>query len=171
MRTQEEIIARINKLSLKDHLGFERASLLEYLDFDHAKEYLREGVTQAQWDGVRPELDVQLIRERILKCLPSAWEKANQCRQLAVTSAVSYFKTWLWLLEKDEVAEMMFPLVWIGKYQLMILSRYVGFSDDGKYDDNIWRKHPLDQGIPFVKALALISVYRTAKSYLPSAPS
>lgn len=170
MRTQEEITARIEELSLKDHLGFERASLLEYLDFDHAKEYLREGVTQAQWDRTRPELDFQPIRDRIILRLPVAWLMANQCRQLAVTSAVSYFKTWLWLLEKDEVAEMMFPLIWIGKYQLMILSRYVGFPD-GNHDDNVWRNYPSDEGIPFIKAQALVSVYQAAKSYLPSAPS
>ena len=45
LRTQEEIIARIGTRADADPLGFERGDYIDYLDFKHAKPFLKNDVT------------------------------------------------------------------------------------------------------------------------------
>jgi len=166
MRTQEEITQRIQKVASTDHLGFERASLLEYLDFEHARDYLREGVTKKQWDDVRPYNNVVSIYTRIKSRLPEAWERANQGKRLASTSSMSFFRSWLWLMGEEELAEEMLPLIWLGKCQLLIVSRFTNFGWE-EVDDDRWRQFPQDSGISATKAQALLSAYIDTKRHLP----
>ena len=45
MRTQEEIVLYMEKVSGEDFLGFIRNGLISYLNFENAKPYLKEGTT------------------------------------------------------------------------------------------------------------------------------
>lgn len=45
MRTQEEIVKRIEKIGQRDPFDAERADLIHHLDFDHAKAFLNEDRT------------------------------------------------------------------------------------------------------------------------------
>lgn len=45
MRTQEEIVQRIEQVKERDMFGFEWQELMPFLDFEHARPYLVDGAT------------------------------------------------------------------------------------------------------------------------------
>lgn len=46
MKTQKEIVDKINEIKDEDFFGFRVSDLLEYLDFEHAKEFLKPEATK-----------------------------------------------------------------------------------------------------------------------------
>lgn len=100
MRTQEEIIARIESIKKDDFFGFQTADLIQCLDFEHAKSYLKKGATADQWPTEPHD------RESILKVMENymdfAWDKANNERGLSAGRSMAHYTAWTWLIGDED---------------------------------------------------------------------
>jgi len=94
MKTQEEIVERLKEPG--DMFGFGPGVLIGYLEYEHAKPYLKEGVTTEEW---KPDT---LTREAVLETMRDymefAWGKAQNHRGLSASRSVIKFEAWVWLL-------------------------------------------------------------------------
>ncbi len=63
MKTQEEILARMNGKEHQDLFETQHSDLLIYLDFENAKEFLKEGVTKEEFDKCKKESPKWEIKE------------------------------------------------------------------------------------------------------------
>lgn len=141
VRTQDEIVARIDFID-GDMFGAEEGDLINFLDFEHAKPFLKEDVTEEQWSkskaGISP-------RGEIISYLPFAWDKANNCRGISASRSLSHFRAWVWLIDKDlyDMFEML-EYEYYGKPHLVIVSEFVGF-DWKKEDSDLWGNDEDDQ--------------------------
>lgn len=143
MRTQEEIVDHIKNTSdSEDFFGVQRSDWIDFLDFDHVKEFLKEGVTKEDWDSDRKENTVKGIRSAILDYLPFAWEKANNCRGLSASRSIAHMSAFLWLLGEDELSKKFDETEYehYGKEKLIVISEAIGFNwkeiDDGVRTNN-----------------------------------
>lgn len=98
-RTQQEIVSRINERQDGDFFGFETRDYAEYLDKEHIKPYLKDGVDPEVWQTCEKEPEQQ-IREY----MTFAWEKANGQRGLSASRSIAHMTAWLWLAGEDELA-------------------------------------------------------------------
>ncbi len=130
MRTQAEILERIEAVKNDDFFGFQRSDLIDYLDFEHAKPYLKDGVSEAQW----AEREILEPEQAILDYLPFAWEKANDERGLSANRSMEHMKAWLWLAGDDDVSWIDERYEFYGKPHLERISERFGF--DWKAHDN-----------------------------------
>lgn len=103
MRTQEQILDRIKEIKEEDFFGFATGVLVGYLDFEHAKPFLKDEVTKDQW---KPSTTVSnYIVEEMKDYMHFAWEKALNHRGLSAGRSVQKMETWLWMIEDDELLE------------------------------------------------------------------
>ena len=112
MRTQDEIVKR-----LRDHgdpFGFGLQVLLPHLDFDHAREFLKNGATRADWESPRQNGDgveerYPLAESAALRDFRAyaafAWGKAQDHRGLSAMRSVEKLTAWTWLLGRDDVLD------------------------------------------------------------------
>ena len=99
MRTDEEIIARIEKIRDRDFLGFEREDLIIRLPFDKAKQFLEPEAKEDEWEE-RPR-DRNALLKQMEKYMPFAWEKANNGRGISACRSMSHYSSWTWLAGDD----------------------------------------------------------------------
>ena len=137
-RTQQEILNRIEYVKSRDVLGFEGSDLIEFLDFENAKEYLKEEYVKKveagseKWEQPNP---VSLIKEY----LPFAWDKANNCRGLSAERSLCRFAAWLWMdgVEEEEIKPLVEDYSYYGKPELVKISEKYGVNwkelDNGKW--------------------------------------
>ena len=81
MRTDEEILNRVEAVKADDWMGVQVSDLIYRLPFEKAQPYLRPEVTAEDWD-VRPR-DRESMLATMLAYMPFAWEKANEGRGLS----------------------------------------------------------------------------------------
>lgn len=129
MRTQEEIMARIEKVRGSDFFGYQRRDLIGALTFENAKPWLEDDVTADQWQQNTDPL------KNILDYLPFAWNKANNCRGLSAARSLDHMAAWLWLLGDDDVS-------WIDEYDFYGKPHLVTISERFGFD---WRNEDNDQ--------------------------
>lgn len=108
MRTQEEIVAK-----LREHQGkildFTPDVLLPYLDFDHAKQFLKPDATREGWESPHgdDQMSYPLSEETALREFRAyaefAWGKAQDHRGLSAERSVQKLEAWTWLLGRDDV--------------------------------------------------------------------
>lgn len=110
MRTRQQVVARIQLLNdgdknFQDFLAFEREVLYTYLDFESAKQFLKNGAEKEQWeiDGIPLSLAEAAIKADLESYLAFAWDKAVHHRGLSASRSIDKIKAWLWLLEEDEL--------------------------------------------------------------------
>lgn len=97
-RSQEAILARIAEIADSDFLGWSRELLISYLDYEHAKPFLEEGVTEAEWDPrVDPKAD-------LIEYLDFAWQKALGERGISSERSIDKITQWIWLMGDLELA-------------------------------------------------------------------
>lgn len=113
MRTQEEILKRIEESKKRNaFFNFEIEVLVEALDFEHAKPFLKNTATPETWnvereaDGYGPKLRYPLTREEDLKkaaaaYLKFAWGKAEDHRGISAGRSVDKMTSFCWLLGHD----------------------------------------------------------------------
>jgi hypothetical protein len=101
--TQTEIAERIAKRKEGDPFGFEVGEYVNYLDFEHAAPYLKEGVTAEEWDKHKIPLTKEGILETMQKYFSFAWEKANNCRGISANRSVMHYYAWIFLLGDYEL--------------------------------------------------------------------
>ena len=134
MKTQDEIVKRIETVKADDFLGFQVNCLIPYLDFTHAKPYLKPTVTEDQW-----KIESRTPAENIKEYMPFAWDKANNCRGISASRSIDHMTAWLWLDGKDELLPRMeSDYEFYGKPCLVIVCQEYGI-DWRKLDDGFWR--------------------------------
>lgn len=134
-RTQEEIVQRIKEVMEYDFLGIQAGDLIDYLDYDHAKEYLREDVTREQWEKISEERLTPAAE--IEKYMEFAWNKANSCRGLSAARSLNHMCSWLWLDGEDELAKQILNYSHYGKPELVAICEKYGI-EWAKYDNGEW---------------------------------
>lgn len=130
-RTQDEIVARIEERKADDFLGFEITEYISFLDYEHAKPYLKDDVTSDDWDG--PETDPRHI---MIDYMEFAWEKANNFRGISASRSLAHYVAWLWLDGDEEIWPMLDDYEYYGKDHLRRICEYLGLDPD-EYDDDV----------------------------------
>lgn len=134
MRTQEEIVARINAIKDNDYFGFETGDLIDFLDFQHAKPFLRPESGKRDWT---PQPNT---RENILKIMQDymdfAWEKANNRRGISASRSMSHYSAWIWLLGDEGKFGNLKEYEHYGKDNLVAICKEYGW-DHAQWDDGI----------------------------------
>jgi hypothetical protein len=117
MRKQEEIAEKCKTFGESLIGSMVVSDLLVYLDFEHAKEFLKEGITAADWngDGDEDAIGRQYTRENVLKEMADyvcfAFEKMDGQRGISSARAIAHYQCWLFLLgEEDEHAARLIEL-------------------------------------------------------------
>ncbi len=148
MRTQDEIVARIRDRKEHDFLGFEVSEYIDYLDYAHAKEFLKDDTTEERWEKVRK--GTKTPAEAIKGYMPFAWDKANNCRGISAGRSIQHMVAWLWLDGKDwpEIEDYEY----YGKPQLVRICKEYDI-DWRALDDDRWANDEEGKGITADEAL------------------
>lgn len=101
--TQEQIVSRIIERKENDMFVFEWAEYVPYLDFKHAKQFLKEGCKEEGY--IRAELSKEVLEKTIKDYMEFAWEKANGGRELSANRSIMHLIAWIWLSGADKFAE------------------------------------------------------------------
>jgi hypothetical protein len=103
MRTQDEIVTYI-EAHRDDFFGFAREVLTPYLDYEHARPYLKPGTTAEAWDEVRKkDATDDTVRAELADYMQFAWAKVEDHRGLSAGRSVDKCTAWAWLLAGDDV--------------------------------------------------------------------
>lgn len=97
MKTQEEIVARLNQSD--SMFGFDRSVLVPFLDLEHAKPFLVPDMT----DWTQVPLDRETVLNQMREYMDFAWRKVEDHRGLSASRSVEKFEAWLWLLGDEPV--------------------------------------------------------------------
>lgn len=143
-RSEQDVIARMHEVLLNS-LGWEVDVLLDYLNFDAAKPFLRDEVTREQWeaplgefagyggptDAVRPVAltDSAHMLTAAEKYAEFGWGKiAGEC-SVSASRTIDKMRGWLWLLGWDP-AEIIDSRDYgdYGAPQLTAVCEVLGFS-------------------------------------------
>lgn len=130
MRTDEEILARIEEREPFDWLGFERNDLIIRLPFEKAKPFLKPEVTAEAWTPAPRDRESVLAEMR--DYMRFAWEKANEGRGLSAGRTMHHYMAWIWLIG-DDLGELS-RYQYYGKDNLLTICKHYGFEshDDGE---------------------------------------
>lgn len=103
-RTQDEILEKLKHLDEHGSIihAMTRGDLIECLDYEHAKEFLKDGITKEDWDKDRVTTDEQVIAE-IIRYMPFAIGKAENERGISSSRSIGHYCNWLWLIEDHEL--------------------------------------------------------------------
>src|SRR5271155_995226 len=107
LSTQDELVQKFKSYEkgYEDFFGAIRGDILPYMDYPHAKEFLKDDVTQEQWDKERHQLTRENVLKEMLDYMPFAWEKANSQRGLSANRSINHFEAWLFLLGETKFLE------------------------------------------------------------------
>ena len=134
MRTQEEIVKRIDERKKYDMFGWEIGEYIDCLDYEHGKPFLKKEVEKKDWKPRR----INPIKE-IKDYMPFAWEKANGCRGISAGRSLMHLTAWLWLDGQDEFLKKWNNLreyEYYGKPQLIAICELYGI-DWKQFDDGV----------------------------------
>ena len=135
MKTQEEIVARIKERQEDDSFGFETTIYLDGLDFEHARPFIRKEFWEKHKD-MQP-LDEEGIKQKMIKYMPFAWEKANNFRGISAWRSIAHYKAWLWMLGEEKLGEEIDrDYEYYGKPQLRKICEFLGIDAD-QWDDGV----------------------------------
>ena len=104
MRTQEEIQKRFE--DIESNFGTQRQDLIEFMEFDNAKSYLKDSYIKDIESGKEKWVIPATVKEKILEYLPFAYQKAEDKKELSATRNLLHFKTWIWLDDEDFYREV-----------------------------------------------------------------
>lgn len=100
MRTQEEIVERIKERQRHDLLGFEVDMYYGFLDYNYAKEFLKDGVTKEDWDE---HIETREIHNIMKEYMEFAKEKAENKRGISASRSIAHYIAWLWLANDNDL--------------------------------------------------------------------
>lgn len=111
MRTQEEIIERIEQKKQLDIFGVHVGRLCHYLTWENAKPYYQEEWIKKVESGEEKYGQGELTRDNVIaeiaQYMPFAWDKANNCRGLSAGQSIEHMNALCWLLGEDDLVEKM----------------------------------------------------------------
>jgi len=131
MRTQDEIVERIKKREKDDLFGFETSCYINFLDYEHAKPYLKPDVTENDWHK-----SDKSPKEEMIDYMEFAWDKAKGCRGISAGRSIMHYEAWLWLDGAENLFEDIEDYQYYGKDILVDICKYLGL-DPEKWDDHI----------------------------------
>lgn len=99
MRTEQEILERIEAIKERDFFGFETLDLLTCLSFAAARPHLKPDAVESEWHQESRDRDAVIAR--MLEYMPFAWDKANNCRGLSASRSMCHYLAWVWLAGDD----------------------------------------------------------------------
>lgn len=134
MRTQQEILDKIESVKDSDFFGMLRGFLMEYLDRDHIVPFLAEGVKPEEWEPASQ--DREAILKEMLDYMPFAWEKANDCRGISAGRSMDHYTAWVWMLGDDDKLGELRDYQFYGKTNLIKICVRYGW-DHTKWDDGV----------------------------------
>lgn len=102
IRAQDEIVTAVK--DSKSVFGFEQEVWVTFLDFEHATDFVKDGVTETEWEQDLPARTRDGVIGDITKYLPFAHEKASSHRGLSASRSVEKLAAWVWLLGEEEHA-------------------------------------------------------------------
>lgn len=102
-RTQDEILARIAEVASDDFLGFRFEVLVDALDFEHAKAFLKEGATPKAW----AEHQVTNTAEKTRWYYDFALGKIDDHRGISASRSTVKLREYAWLLGRDDAITAM----------------------------------------------------------------
>jgi hypothetical protein len=106
MRTQEELVAKIRE-EMKKFLGFGAEVLLPYLDYAHAKEFIKPEITEEKWNENPIDTSEEQARKDMADYMKFAWDKVADHRGISANRSVDKMEAWAWLLGRDDVVAAM----------------------------------------------------------------
>lgn len=123
MKTQEEILKRIEEIekSGDDFFGFQRNDLLSFLDYEHAKPFLKEEVTESEW-----EQETRTPKQVMQEYLEFAFEKSYGERGLSAARSMDHYTSWLWLDGDESLYKELENYTQYGLPQLRKICKYLG---------------------------------------------
>jgi hypothetical protein len=145
VRTQDELVKYIeeNKGGL---FSFHADVLLEYMDFEHARPYLKPEVTPEKWTehGYPKKQDAPSITADMEEYYGFALGKAKDHRGLSANRSIQKLDAWVWLLNDDNYDKIHWN--WYAQYGAPILKdigdiygfNYLSDENDEQYGD--WNK-------------------------------
>ncbi len=136
MKTQQEIADRIAERRERDILGFETGELIPFLDYSHARPFLKEGVTEPEWAESQTTLTVESVRQQMVDYMEFAWSKANNFRGISASRSLQHYQAWLWLLGEEALASDLEDYEFYGKDELVKICIFLGVDSD-KWDDGV----------------------------------
>lgn len=132
MKTDEEIIARIEKIKKQDFFGWETTDLIFKLPFAKAKEYLKPEATEEEYK--QEPRDRDSVIAAMLDYMPFAWDKANNCRGISAGRSICHFSAWTWLAG-DDLGDL-HGYKYYGKDELVKICEQYGW-DSKQWDNGI----------------------------------
>ncbi len=128
MRTQEEIMDRFNKVD--DLFGTQKDDLIEYLQFENAKQYLKPEYVQKVEAGEETWEVRTDAKAAILGYLDFAYGKAEDERGLSAGRSMLHFRSWIWLDDPEFYDQIVFDIDNYTNYGMSVLnkiSKHYGF--------------------------------------------
>ena len=132
MRTDDEILARIEEVKADDFMGWQTADLIVRLPFEKAKPYLKPKVKAEEWK-ISPR-DRDALLAEMLDYMPFAWEKANEERGLSAGRSMDHYSAWTWLAG-DDLGDLR-EYNHYGKDNLCRICKHYGW-DASQWDDGV----------------------------------
>lgn len=133
MRTQDEIVAKIAEVQPKDWMGTRVSDLIGYLDFAHAKPFLKPETVESDWEYKAPTRES--ILAEMLEYMNFAWDKANGCRGISAARSMDHYAIWVWMLGDEEIFGDLRDYEFYGKDNLVKICTHYGW-DASAWDDN-----------------------------------
>jgi hypothetical protein len=108
MRTQQEIAAKMSESMNSNQLfDFTPDVLLPFMDYEHAKPFLKETVTAMEWmTHSSPSTDEAVLAEAKEYMAEYGWDKALNHRGLSANRTINKMQAWMWLVGNDELADL-----------------------------------------------------------------
>ncbi len=134
MRKQSEILEKIAEFEADewaDWIGTKRTDLIKALEYENAKPFLEEGVTEEDW---KPTLTDGSVRDEMKDYMEFAWDKANNERGLSAGRSLEHYWAWFWLLGEDKKCSEIEEYEFYGKDHLRMICEFLGLDAD-QWDD------------------------------------
>lgn len=135
MRTQEEIVDKLNEVKLDDFFGFKTMDLVSYLDYEHAKPCLKPECTKEDWPAALPR-DRESILQRMSEYMSFAWDKANNCRGISAARSMAHYTIWIWMIGDEDRFGNLEEYQFYGKDNLRKICDEYGWDAD-QWDDGV----------------------------------
>lgn len=132
MRTDDEILDKIEAVKTNDWFGAKTNDLIVRLPFEKARKYLMPEVTAEDWEVVPRDRDALLAV--MLDYMPFAWDKANNERGLSAGRSMDHYSSWVWLA-CDDLGNL-HDYSYYGKDNLCRICKHYGW-DASQWDDGV----------------------------------
>lgn len=129
MRTQDEIATKVAE-SNKRVLDFTGDALLCYLDFEHARPFLKPEATAEGWAKSHTPLVRESVIAEMRDYMAFAWGKVEDHRGLSAGRSVDKMTAWAWLLGDDALVKAIDAAGYAqyGAPKLAVVCKALGFD-------------------------------------------